>query len=64
MKIAGIDYLLDWDKFRVGQSFFVPCLDTAQAEAEVRAVVKRLNITIFLQETTEEGVRGIRVWRT
>jgi len=64
VKIAGIDYLMDWGKFRKGDSFFVPCLDTKQAEDAIRKSLKRLDIPAFIQVTIEEGVRGIRVWRT
>ena len=63
MQIAGIQYKIDWRKFKRGYSVFFPCLDDSSSKKEVRAVMKRLRIDVFIKTTIEEGVKGIRVWR-
>ena len=63
MKVAGIQYKIDWRKFKRGYSVFFPCLDDSSSKKEVRAVMKRLHIDVFIKTTIEEGVKGIRVWR-
>lgn len=63
MKVAGIQYKIDWRKFKRGYSVFFPCLDDSSSKKEVRAVMKRLRIDVFIKTTIEEGVKGIRVWR-
>ena len=63
MRVAGIQYKIDWRKFKRGYSVFFPCLDDSSAKKEVRAVLKRLRIEVFIKTTVEEGIKGIRVWR-
>lgn len=63
MQIAGIQYKIDWRKFKRGYSVFFPCLDDSSAKKEVRAVTKRLRMDVFIKTTIEEGIKGIRVWR-
>jgi len=38
-------------------------LDDSSAKKEVRAVMKRLGMDVFIKTTIEEGIKGIRVWR-
>lgn len=63
MLIAGISYKIDWRKFKRGSSVFFPCLDDSSAKKEVRAVMARLKMQVFLKTTIEEGIKGVRVWR-
>ena len=63
MQVAGIQYKIDWRKFKRGYSVFFPCLNDSSSKKEVRAVMKRLRIDVFIKTTIEEGVKGIRVWR-
>ena len=63
MRVAGIQYKIDWRKFKRGYSVFFPCLNDSSAKKEVRAVMKRLRIDVFIKTTIEEGIKGIRVWR-
>ena len=63
MQVAGIQYNIDWRKFKRGYSVFFPCLNDSSAKKEVRVVMKRLRIDVFIKTTIEEGVKGIRVWR-
>jgi len=63
MKIETVTYQINWQKFRKGRSFFVPCIDTVAARATVARVVKRLRIEIVTKVVVEDGVKGLRVWR-
>lgn len=63
MQVAGIQYKIDWRKFKRGYSVFFPCLNDSSSKKEVLAVTKRLGIEVFIKTTIEEGIKGIRVWR-
>jgi len=63
MQVAGIQYNIDWRKFKRGYSVFFPCLNDSSSKKEVRAVMKRLRMEVFIKTTVEEGIKGIRVWR-
>ena len=59
----GIRIVIDWDKFVVGTSVFIPCLNTKKAIADIvdasgipkKDLLKRISI--------EGGKYGIRVWK-
>lgn len=63
MKIEQVSYQINWSKFKVGMSFFVPCIDTKAARAEVTRVTRRLKIRVVTKIVIEEGIKGLRVWR-
>lgn len=63
MKIETVTYQLDWSKFRVGYSFFVPCIDEKAARKTLAAVAKRLKIEIVTKVVIADGIKGLRVWR-
>jgi hypothetical protein len=63
MKIETVTYQLDWSKFRIGYSFFVPCIDEKAARKTLAAVAKRLKIEIVTKVVIADGVKGLRVWR-
>jgi acetyl/propionyl-CoA carboxylase alpha subunit len=63
MKVNGLEYRVDWRKFRVGASFFVPCLHLAKSKEAVTAVTKRLGYKVLIKPVIEEGIKGLRVWR-
>jgi hypothetical protein len=63
MKIETVNYSIDWSKFHIGYSIFVPCIDHKAAFAEVHRVTKRLKIPVVTKVVIEEGVKGLRVWR-
>ena len=60
----GVTVLVDWDKFVVGSSFFVPCIDTANCREQVYEVTKRRGFRIEWRHRIEDGKWGIRFWRT
>jgi len=63
MIVEKIEYDIDWSKFRVGYSFFIPCLDTKAALKIMRPVLRRLKYKVLTKVVIEDGVRGVRVWR-
>ena len=56
-------YALDWEKFSIGSSFFVPCLDDITARKRIEEKMKRLGYSIIIKLVVEDGVRGLRIWR-
>ena len=63
MKIHGISFNVVWEKFGVGTSFFIPCLDVHEARAKVKEVAKRLGYKVLTKQVVEENIKGLRVWR-
>jgi hypothetical protein len=64
MLIEQISYNINWRNFKAGTSFFVPCLNCTQAKEEVLRVTKRLKIEVLIKISIEDGVKGLRVWKT
>jgi hypothetical protein len=63
MLIYGIDFNINWSKFVVGASFFIPCLDPDIPLKQIKRATKRLKFRIKTQVVVEKGVQGLRVWR-
>jgi hypothetical protein len=63
MRINRLDYNIDWRKFRVGWSFFVPCLLLQEGKEMVATVAKRLGFRVLIKPVIEDGIKGLRVWR-
>ena len=63
MLVEKISYNVDWKKFKVGYSMFIPCFDPVQAKKDILRVTNRLKIDVLLKIVIEEGVQGIRMWR-
>jgi len=63
MLIHGLNFDINWSKFIVGASFFIPCLDTDGAAMQVKRTAKRLRYKIKTQVVVEKGIQGLRIWR-
>jgi len=63
MKVDGVDYTVNFTKFKVGASFFIPCIHPDIAKKNIRGRMKRLRFKVGMKFVIEEGLRGIRVWR-
>lgn len=63
MLVEGVNYDIQWKKFRPGMSIFIPCLNPKAARAQLMVVTKRLKIKILTKVVIENGIRGLRVWR-
>lgn len=63
MKVEKVAYEINWRKFKVGYSFFIPCLDPHKSRRNILDEVYRLKYKVLTKIVIEDGVRGIRVWR-
>ena len=65
MKVAGVDYDVNWRAFTKGKSIFFPCLDPKKAWREVRPIVRRLKLNVTHKAVVDpkSGIRGLRIWR-
>ena len=64
MRVNNLSYDVEWRRFKVGASFFVPCLWIEEGRAEIKRVTKRLGFRVLVKPVIEEGIKGLRVWRT
>lgn len=63
MQVMGLPLLIEWDKFKPGTSFFIPCLDRKAVERFVTQEARRLQLDVICKQVIEKGVYGLRVWR-
>lgn len=63
MKVETVSYLINWRNFKVGYSFFVPCIDTEAARKAIAEVTRRLRLKVITKVVVEDGIKGLRVWR-
>lgn len=62
--VEGIPIAIEWHKFVVGTSFYVPCLDRAALAQQVEHAAKVRGMRIKARFTFEQGTQGVRFWRT
>ena len=63
LEIEGIQVQIEWHKFRLGSSFFLPCINH---DRMIWAITQRAQSRGFKVKTLahiENGMWGIRVWR-
>jgi hypothetical protein len=63
LEIEGVQVQIEWQKFRIGTSFFLPCI---AHERMIRSITQRAEDRGFRVKTLariENGMWGIRVWR-
>lgn len=65
MKIAGVDYEVNWRAFTKGKSLFFPSLDPAATWRELRPTLRRLKLDVVHRSVVDpkSGIRGLRIWR-
>lgn len=63
IRIDGIAVNIKWEKFQIGTSFFVPCIDDQRFIAKVRRVTDELGYKVRAVPRVENGKWGVRVWR-
>ena len=59
----GVRVVVDWEKFKIGTSFFVHCVDTEQARKEVKDIAERKGWKITSRLRIEDEHFGVRFWR-
>ena len=55
--------LYPWREMDVGDSFFVPEAKTPRITGNAAGVAKRTGFKFSVRAVTENGVKGVRVWR-
>ncbi len=63
MLVEGINYQINWKRFKRGYSLFFPCLNCKQARQDIYTVLKRLKFKVVTKIIIEDGIRGLRIWR-
>jgi len=63
VRIHGISFNIVWERFGVGTSFFIPCLDVNEARRKVKEVARRFRYGVKTKVVVEENIKGLRVWR-
>jgi len=64
MEVEQITYVIDWDRFIPGSSFFIPCLDPKKATKIVMAATTEKGFKVYIRKELHEGISGLRVWCT
>lgn len=64
LTVSGVRYDVPWDEVKVGDSFFIPCVNTKAAILYMREKIKRLNWDMTYEVRIEAGKWGVRFWRT
>ena len=63
LTILNLPLLIQWEKFKPGTSFFVPCIDRRLTQRFVETEATRLEIKVLCKQVVEKGKYGLRVWR-
>jgi hypothetical protein len=63
LKILNQPLMIQWEKFKPGTSFFVPCLDRKLTERFINVEARRLGLNVICKQVVEKGKYGLRVWR-
>lgn len=65
LAVMGLPLKLDWDRVRVGESFFVPAPTgvTQVLRPQLRAEAKDIGYDVVIEEVAEDDLMGLRVWR-
>jgi hypothetical protein len=63
METHGRPVVLDFSKFLLGTSFFVPGTRLEQLTESIGKEMRRLHIRVDIKPVVENGILGVRVWR-
>lgn len=62
--LSSLSIHIEWEKFKPGTSFFIPCLNRREVEHHIRSEANRLRMNVVCKAVVERGKYGLRVWRT
>lgn len=48
---------------RVGDSFFIPCLQCEDTRKEIRRLAASFSVEVEIRPRTEDLIKGLRTWR-
>jgi len=60
----GVHIHIEWSRFVIGASFFIPCINTDKAIRQITKIVGTMEAQIRYTVRAEGGKWGVRVWRT
>jgi len=63
MSPDGVRIAVEWDKWELGASVFVPALAVDAAIAQFNSHAARRGWAIITQIVVEDGLLGVRAWR-
>lgn len=63
LKVEGVEYRVNWRKFRPGASFFIPCLKPKRTRRQLKPLFRRLGVEVIVRRVIENGIQGLRIWR-
>lgn len=59
----GVPILIAWDRMRVGDSVFIPCVNTSAARKQLKGVFARRGWQSRVRILDENHIWGLRIWR-
>lgn len=62
IELDGWRIAVSWPSMYWGESFFVPSTNTKADKKAIYASAKEMNCKIVVKVSTENDVRGLRVW--
>jgi hypothetical protein len=60
---SGVPVFIEWHKFVVGSSFYIPTLTPDTLAEEVRRAASERNMKVKFQFRKEGSTHGVRFWR-
>ena len=64
MRSDRIEFVIPWDNFKIGMSIFVPSMNPADTLRAFKKEAEQRAVTYVYRVVVENGVQGLRVWRT
>jgi len=58
-----VPVVIEWHKFVVGSSFYIPCLDRHAVAKQIVLSAAERNMNVKHRFTLEKGTQGVRFWR-
>jgi hypothetical protein len=63
METHGIPIEVDWSRFEIGSSFFIPAVTTQPLLNQIREKMREVGVTVVIRRRVENNLLGVRVWR-
>ena len=63
MELLGTEISIEWHKFVVGTSMFIPCVHSTGVMPWLRKECDRMGMGVVMRPVISDGTFGIRVWR-
>ena len=64
LHLLGVDYFMQWERFDIGCSFFLPTTATpVQAREALKKAIRYFKLQVEIRSRCEYGRYGVRIWR-